>query len=99
MGGDEAERDRAAASVRRALSGEVFPALRAVAVDCGPRFVTFRAYVHGALSDDDAEALSRVETEVMADYAPDVTVTHEVIRCDRPEPLAAGGLRVFEADS
>ena len=84
------------ASLRRALSGEVFPALRAVTVDAGPQHVTFRAYVDGAISDHDAEALSRVETEVMADYAPEVTVTYDVIRCDRPQPIADPGPFVFE---
>jgi hypothetical protein len=97
MGGSESERDRiVVASVRRALAGEVFPALRAVRAVCGPNAVTIVAYVDSAISPDDAEALSRVETEVMADLLPEVTVTHEVIRCDAPQPIAETGLRVFD---
>jgi len=98
MGGEDIDHTFAMASVRRALGGEVFPALRAVTVAWGPRSVTFRAYVHGVLSDDDAEALSRVETEVIADFPPEVVVTHEVIRCDAPRPIADPGPFAFEAD-
>ena len=88
---DEPTRTRVLASVRRALQGETFPALRDVTAVWGPTFVTLRAYVDGPLSDDDAEALSRVHTEVIADYPPEITVTVETLR----GPIEGKALEVY----
>lgn len=71
-------------SLQRALLGEVSPNLRAVTVSYTDSSVQFEAYFDGEISDEDREAMSMVETEVMADFPSSHVITHEVKRLDAP---------------
>lgn len=55
-------------SVQRALLGEVSPALRGVTVGWDEKTITILCYYDGRISTEDREAMSCVETEVMADF-------------------------------
>lgn len=74
-------------SLQRALLGAVGVRLRAVTVGYAETSVHFDAYFDGAVDEDDREAMSQVETEVMADFPSSHSVTHTVIRLDAPEPI------------
>lgn len=68
-------------SVNRALLGEVFPELVAVACEIANEW-KFRLVfvVDSKLVDFKSEELSCIETEVIADFSSDFEISHEVIR-------------------
>ena len=74
-------------ALQQALLGEVTDRLRCVTVRYSDVAVHFTAYVDGALTDDDREAMSRVETELMAVLPESEAVSHTVVRLDAPAPL------------
>lgn len=55
-------------SVQRALLGEVSRRLRGVAVRWNEKTITILCYYDRRISEKDREAMSCVETEVMADF-------------------------------
>src|SRR5262245_19227469 len=71
-------------ALQQALLGEVTARLRAVVVTCSETSFHFNAYVDGPIQDDDREAMSLVETEVMAVFPSNHTISHEVFRLDAP---------------
>lgn len=93
---DEQERlVNAKLSAQRALLGEVPPALRAVLLTVHVSSIEARCYFDGPIHPDDAESMSCAETEMIADYAPDVEVTFECIRRDAPQPIGDAGIWIF----
>ncbi len=80
-------RIRVLLSANRALLCEVFPALRQVNVEWSDKHIKLWAYIDGEIQDEDAESISCAETEIMADFAPEIEVTSEVVRCDFPERI------------
>jgi hypothetical protein len=96
MSQPQVERAAVLFAFQRALLGEVFPALRAIAVDWTETGVSFVAYVDGPLDEKDATSLSSVAAEVAADFPAGVDVDYDVIRCDAPAPILDSRLRVFQ---
>lgn len=82
-------------SLQRAMLGEIFPALRAVTVEWSPSAVKFFAYVDGPLTEEDADSLSCISTEVAADFWPGVDIDYEVVRLDCPERIEDPRMHVF----
>jgi len=74
-------------SVQRALLGEVFPALRGVSIELDDSKICLVCIVDGMLSSEDAESLSCIESEVMADFPEEYEVSLETVRCDAPAEM------------
>ena len=74
-------------SVQRALLGAVSPALRGVTIDWDRETIRIIAFFDGLISDDDIESMSVVETEVMADFLPEYSVSMETKRFDSPSQI------------
>ena len=83
-------------SIQRALLGEIFPQLRAVVFTIAEHDIDIRFYVDGLINETDAESASCVETEVIADYEPEDTITTRCIRLDYPEPINDDGIWVYQ---
>ncbi|HEY9849950.1 MAG TPA: hypothetical protein V6D28_10865 [Leptolyngbyaceae cyanobacterium] len=66
-------RNSVISSVKRALLGEVSPALCGVTVGWDEKTITILCYYNRKISPEDREAMSCVETEVMADF-PDYEI-------------------------
>lgn len=74
-------------SLQRALLGEVFPALRTVTAEWTARALKIYFYVDGQLNDSDEGSVFSIAGEVAADFEPEISVSHEVVRCDAPMPV------------
>jgi hypothetical protein len=70
--------ERVAASVGRALWGEVSPELRSVRFKASGRNIVLRFTYEGDPGDDQREAMGVVGAEVAADF-PDASITEEAI--------------------
>ena len=67
-------------SLKRALLGEIFPELLAVAYESlSDKNFKLLFFLDQPASDEHAETISIIETEVMADFAPDIKISHEII--------------------
>jgi len=82
-------------SVQRALLGQVPAELRAVVLSIRGRDIEVREYFDGPISEVNAEMASCVETEIIADYDVEDTVTIRCIRLDFPEPIQDDGVWVY----
>jgi len=82
-------------SIQRALLGEVSGKLRAVIFSVSGLLLSIRFYFDGEIDDDDFESASCVETEVLADYGDDWTVSVKCLRLDVSEPILDQGFWVF----
>lgn len=80
-------RIRVILSVQRALLGEVSPALRGVTVGWDEKRIAILCYYDRRISEEDREAMSCVETEVMADFPADLQIDLDVIQCDAPQEM------------
>ena len=78
-------------SMSRALWGEVPHYLRVVTVRVlGDRAFAIDFYLDGDNTDDFFQGASDIEGEVMGDFPPDFEISHNLIRRDAPERIAAG---------
>ncbi|MEE9336266.1 MAG: hypothetical protein V3U65_19425 [Granulosicoccaceae bacterium] len=82
-------------SIQRALLGEVLPHLRAVVFSIEAKAVDVRFYFDGVVGEDAEESASCVETEILADYDPEDTVTIHCIRLDYPTQIDDSGVWVY----
>ncbi len=83
-------------SVARALLGEVFPAPRGVAyILPSENSIQVIFYDDGDIDEADAESISCVETEIMADFLPEISVEAVTERIDLPSPIAQRGYFIF----
>lgn len=73
-------------SIQRALWDEVTPRLRGVSVAVSESAVSGRMIFDHVPTDDDVEDCSLVETHVIADMLPEVTVTLTAVGAEPPEP-------------
>lgn len=73
-------------SINRALLGSVAPALRGVTFELKNKIITIIFYVDGQISNEYADDLSIVATEVIADF-PDFDLDDRVERLDYPRDL------------
>ncbi|HZN96007.1 MAG TPA: hypothetical protein VFB81_25000 [Myxococcales bacterium] len=71
-------------AIQQALLGEVSPNLRAVTVSYTETSLHFEAYFDGEVHDEEREAMSLVETELMAEFPSTHSLSHQVIRLDTP---------------
>jgi len=73
---------------QQALLGEIYPAIRAIAVGfTDSRAITFRVYFDREPTDDDRENMSCVLTEIFANTSSNVEitgVTEEYLFSDKP---------------
>jgi len=83
-------------SIQRALLGEISEKLRAVIFSVSESLLEIRFYFDGDIDEDDAESASCVESEVLADYEEDYTVSARCFRRDFPEIIVDDGLWVFK---
>lgn len=73
-------------SVQRALWDSVTPGLRGVAVTVSSSAVSGRIIFDHVPTDDDVEDCSLVETHIIADMPPEVTVTLAAVGIEPPAP-------------
>jgi hypothetical protein len=71
-------------ALQHALLGEVPAQLRAVTVSYDDTSIMFQSYFDGAITDEDRESMSLVETELMAAFPSTHTIGHDIIRLDVP---------------
>jgi len=71
-------------AVQQALLGEVSLRLRAVTVSYDATSIRLDCYHDGEITDEDREAMSCVETELMAVSPENHTITHKMNRKDYP---------------
>lgn len=83
-------------SIQRALLGEVPAHLRAVVFSISGRDIDIRFYFDGQISEADTESASCVETEILADYEAEDTVSVQCIRLDFPDPIGDDGIWVYQ---
>ncbi|WP_343650825.1 hypothetical protein [Stenotrophomonas sp.] len=73
-------------SVSRALIGEVFPSLVAVcALVTGPDNFTLHFFLDRDVDDHLEDAISCIETEVIADFARQINIEAEIRTAQRPQ--------------
>jgi hypothetical protein len=82
-------------ALQQALLGEVSPALRAVTVLYDDNSIHFDAYYDGNVSDDASEAMSRVETELIAAFPETHRISYSVKRLDYPALIPKDRVWVF----
>lgn len=87
--------DQVALVIQVALLGEVFPALRGVGFTLQGDKVQLVVFHDGAISEEDRESASCVETEVMAGLPRSATVVTEIIRADTPKLMPDPGRWVY----
>jgi predicted anti-sigma-YlaC factor YlaD len=73
-------------SVQRALWERVSPGLRGVAVTVSSTAVSGRMIFDHVPTDDDVEDCSLVETHIIADMMPEITVTLAPVGIEPPAP-------------
>ncbi len=62
-------------ALQRALLGQITENMRAVMVSLGDKEIKFRVVFSGTPSSNDEERVSEIETEVIADFFEDISVT------------------------
>ncbi|WP_437480736.1 hypothetical protein WME75_36185 [Sorangium sp. So ce1014] len=82
-------------AVQQALLGEVTANLRAVAVTYDNKSIRLEAYFDGEISDEDEEAMSLVETELIAAFPEDHATDVSLIRRPAPEPIPKNRIWAF----
>lgn len=82
-------------SIQRALLGAVSAKLRAVVFSIEGRHIDVRFYFDGLIEEADDESASCVETEILADYESEDTVTVKRIRIDSPSLICDDGVWVY----
>jgi hypothetical protein len=86
---------RVLVALQQALLGEVSSRLRAVTVLYDDNSVHFDCYYNGDISDEDREAMSCVETELIAALPETDKITHQVLRMDYPRAIPKDRTWVF----
>ena len=80
-------RVRVLPSVQRAFLGHIGIAVRAIVCRWATDKIHVRTVFDGEINDDDAEAMSEAETEVVADFPSHVEVFFKLERCDYPASI------------
>ncbi|MBK0026239.1 hypothetical protein IAE57_08680 [Stenotrophomonas sp. S48] len=79
-------REEISLSVSRALIGEVFPSLVAVCVFVtGPDDLTLYFFLDRQVDDHIEDAISCIETEVIADFARQISIEIDIRTAERPQ--------------
>jgi len=77
-------RVRVLLSVQRALLGHIGTTVRAIMCRWTEGEIHLRAVFDGEINDEDADAISEAETEVIADFPSQVAVRFKLERRDYP---------------
>lgn len=80
-------RARVLLSVQRALLGHIGTKVRAIACKWSEDEIQVRVVFDGEIGDDDAEAISKAETEVIADFPSQIAIHFKLERCDHPASI------------
>lgn len=80
-------RVRVLLSTQRALLGHIGTAVRKITCRWTEDEIHVRVVFDGEISEDDAEAISEAQTEVMADFPSYTVVCFKLERCDHPAPF------------
>lgn len=84
-------RVRITMSLVRALWGEITQDVRAVLARIdGEASFSIEFYVDGSAIEQFVEPASCIETEVLADFPENFSISHEVIRLDSPSKVPVG---------
>jgi hypothetical protein len=83
-------------SIQRALLGEVSEELRAVVLSVKGNVVDINFYFDGSINEMDAESVSCVEAEVIADFEVEFVVSARPIRLDFPSEIIDEGVWVYK---
>ena len=83
-------------SIQRALLGEVAEELRAVVLSVDGHDVDIRFYFDGPVSEANADSASCVETEILADFEAEDTISVRCIRQDAPNEIIDEGVWVYQ---
>ncbi len=83
-------------SIQRALLGEITPELRAIVFSVDTQILDVRFYFNGPLTEEVRESVSCVETEILADYDPEVMVSVHCIQLDYPAQIDDSGVWVYQ---
>src|SRR4051812_32324838 len=86
---------RAPLCAQVAFVGKISSKMRAAVLSVTPGNVEVRCYFDGPIDEEDAESVSFAETEMMAQFEPEVTVSARCIRLDAPELITGDGLIVY----
>lgn len=87
-------RNKVLLSFQGALLGEIFPSLRAIAVEWTDVSVKFWAYIDGPLDSKDEDSLSSISASVAADF-DDMEIDWEFSQLNAPTPIPGEKLRVY----
>ena len=82
-------------AVQQALLGEVTVNLRAVAVAYDDRSIRLEAYFDGEITEEDKEAMSLVETELIAAFPEDHTIDVILIKWPAPQLIPKNRIWAF----
>jgi len=74
-------------AVQQSLLGEISARLRAVTVSYDDTGIHLDCYYDGEITYEDREAMSCVETELMAVFPENHRITHRIYRKDYPNPI------------
>ncbi len=89
------ESTRVRLSAQRALLGAISAPIRAVVVNIHGSGIRVTAYFDGEPAEEDADALSCVEAEIMADF-PAHEVAVRSVRQDAPQVIYDAGYWVYQ---
>ncbi|MCT4713942.1 hypothetical protein MUA01_02905 [Enterobacteriaceae bacterium H18W14] len=74
-------------SLQRALLGKVTENIRGVIASLDENNILLTFYYDGAITEEDKENASEIETEVIADFDEEFTIDTSVKRFDYPQPI------------
>ncbi len=83
------------AALQGALVGNVPATLRAVSASCDTNHIHFICVFDGEISDEDADTMLCVDTELVAWYPATHVITHEIRRLDAPAEILVREFPVF----
>lgn len=75
--------------------GEITPRMRAVSARCDETSISVRVYVDGEVVEEEREAVSLIETEVLAAFPDGHRVAVECLRLDAPAPIPKDAYFVY----
>jgi len=75
-------------SVQRAFLGEITPNIRSIVCSWQNTSIEVLVYIDGLITQNQYEDLNCVETEIIADFEPDISVSLKVIQVDMPNKFS-----------
>ena len=82
-------------SIQRALLGMIHERIRAIVFSVTKKELNIRFYFDGYITESDKEAVSCVETEILADYDSDYSILCNCLRLDAPNVIEDDGVWAY----